>query len=39
MLQRYHIQLVAFKATHDIFTELQKLQGKDEVKFLFKKNQ
>ena len=31
MLNRYQLQVVAHKATHDIFTELQKLEGTNDV--------
>ena len=33
MKQRYQIQTIAFKATHDIFTELQSLENHNEVYF------
>lgn len=32
MLERYQIQLVAHKATHDVFTELQETEGSNDVK-------
>jgi hypothetical protein len=34
MLDRYQILVVAQKATHDLFTELQQKEGEDEVTLL-----